>query len=358
MMYQDSDSKENESKTPDMGLDFLRNRSSFAPKAQAQSDQSPMSLKTIADAFGMNRDYDQFANGMCTDQGQNRPMSLLESVVAGFKKDPDSDGFANASDKELNGLAPLAGLYRSNNSKGDDERIAREEVKDLLTSGPARRWKKVLDETLNRNKMDVGTEEFRSNMWRVTVEDANTELGKVTDRLGMLPQGFDPDDTMLFWMANNVITQTCRDIVESTRNNEMYGCANLGRDTTAYLGGQSLQTYPTTILSNAWDDEHAAAAMSHEVSHLVSFRVRQILVKHDEWREANGAVQMDRAEFKRLLGKFDDLNRGLDDDDAAYFNHRTGRVEIDKQSDVWSALHRFVDEYIAGIQRAARRRRK
>lgn len=229
-----------------------------------------------------------------------------------------------------------------------------EMLEEILENPQTRRWRRNLDAAFRMRNGQVAAQDVVDRLWTTTVNDANTELDLITELLGMPMRHFDPEDVYLRWMAENDVQQTCRRV--TGREDRLFGCANLGRDALGYPGSPSFAPPATVFLSDDWDDEHVAAAMQHECSHLALHRVRQIIEKHDALLEKSGIVRMDRVEYGELLSKFDQLNQKLDEEDAAWFNPRTATVEINKQSDVWQELYRLVDEYIRGVEKAGRKR--
>lgn len=261
---------------------------------------------------------------------------------------PNSGTFGNGAPRFSPGYLP-ASQFAIRKTMLEDEML-----EEILENPQTRRWKRNLDAAFRMRNGQVAAQNVVDRLWTTTVNDANTELDLITDLLGMPTHRFNPEDVYLRWMADYHVQQACRKI--TGREDRLFGCANLARDTLAYPGSPSFAPPATVFLSDDWDDEHVAAAMQHECSHLALHRVRQIVERHDALLEKSGIARMDRGEYKELLSKFAQLNRQLDEEDAAWFNPRTATVEINKQSDVWQHLYGLVDEYIRGVEKAGRKR--
>ena len=375
MIHQNFNSKENESKTPDMGLSFLKNwggpaahpqspasrattpigalldalskdrENTPASHLQSPAERASMPLDAIADALNVSRNTDRSANGF--GAGWERKAPPPEMITAAMNQKPAADSPVNDSGMGLSFLNPHAWPLASIDSVDKNERIAREETKDLLTNRPTRRWKKALDDALSGWDADGSRKEFAERLWDKTIDGMNDAIGKFGRMIGVVPELFGKERDGLLWEAMNDIEQRCRHVVDD-RQDRMYGCTNLQGVSLEYPGGPLPMPMNTTFLAYEWGDEYLAAAMHHEASHQAIHRVRQMIDMDLAYRKRiRGDLPIDEQEYAELEDFFEDLERRMDQTDLSAFNPATGKIQIDKMSDAISDLEGLVDWYIS-----------
>ena len=275
-------------------------------------------------------------------------MSPLGSLLAGLKNNPNFVGFADGDDAETERTAPLDTL---NPLYGDSakraERRMQEETQALLTNGPTRRWKKALDDALNGWNGNGDREAFAERLWGKTIDGMNVALEKFGNEIGVNAELFGKERDGLLWEAMNDIEQRCRHVVDD-RHDRMYGCTNLQGVPLEYPGGPLFMPMNTTFLAYEWDDDNLAAAMQHEASHLAVHRVWQMIEMDLAYRQKiYGVPPIDEQDYDQLESEIKALDQHLDQTDWSAFNPTTGKIEIDKSSDVISNLEELVKWYLS-----------
>lgn len=300
---------------------------------------------TIADVLNVNRNTEQSANGV--GAGWERRTPSPEMIAAAMNQNPAADGLVNNSKMGLRALNPNMWPLASIDSVDKDERIAQAETKDLLTNRPIRRWKKALDDALSGWDADGSRKEFAERLWDKTIDGMNVALEKFGNEIGVNAELFGKERDGLLWEAMNDIEQRCRHVVDD-RHDRMYGCTNLQGVPLEYPGSPLSMPMNTTFLAYEWGDDHLAAAMDHEASHLVVRRVWQMIAMDLAYRKKiYGALPIDEQECARLESEVVKLNQHLDRTDWSVFNPTTGKIEIDKESDVISDLEELVKWYLS-----------
>lgn len=187
-------------------------------------------------------------------------------------------------------------------------------------------------------------ESFFYQRWNWALEQATEMFRPIAEKLGEQNVQFNPQNDRLIINDLNKVSEKCKGIVSSDRNNDYFACT----EQNAWHGDLSapyIKPSSTTYLAQEWATDFVENAFNHELSHQALVSVRQMLKKDHQRRRRNGEISLSDETYDAFMRKFAECNSLLDDMDKARLDSKTRKIVIDKKSDVFPILRAIVDAY-------------
>lgn len=199
--------------------------------------------------------------------------------------------------------------------------------------------------------LDSGSETngFYERHWNWALAQATAMLQPIAEKLGQRNVSFSPQNDELLVLPMEQINEDCHGVLGDLSSRNLYGCTTQ-EDWHGRLDEDYVKPRSTTYLAQEWASDYISNAAHHELSHQAIVSVRQMLQKDHMNRRNNGYRSLSDISYKCLMNRFAKMDRDLDFMDVAKVDERTGKVVIDKQSDVWPRLNDLVDIYVEFLQ--------
>jgi|GEM_PF-4345054 len=185
---------------------------------------------------------------------------------------------------------------------------------------------------------------FFYRRWDWALAQATEMFKPIAEKLGEQNVQFNSQNDRLFVSDLNKVSEKCKEIVKSNRNNDYFGCT----EQDAWRGDLSapyVKPKSATYIAQEWAADFVDNAFNHELSHQALTSVRQMLQKDHQRRRRNGEISLNDETYDAFMREFDKFDTLLDDMDKARLDSTTRKIVIDKKSDVFPLLRAIVDAY-------------
>lgn len=202
------------------------------------------------------------------------------------------------------------------------------------------------DEFLDSNQNVKG---FYERHWDWALAQATAMMQPIAEKFGQRNVVFSTPNDELVVLPKDEVDEVCHGILETLSPRKFYGCTTQ-EDWRGQFDEDYLKPQSTTYLAQEWAVDYISNAAHHELSHQAIISVRQILQKDHKNRRNNGYRSLSDVAYKCIMERFSKMDRELDFMDVAKVDEKTGKIVIDKKSDVWPMLKALADVYCSFLQ--------
>lgn len=190
---------------------------------------------------------------------------------------------------------------------------------------------------------------FYNRHWKWALAQATEMMRPIAERFGNQNVSFSTETDDLVVDSRDEINKLCQGALGTDSLRNLYGCTTQD-GWRGLLDDAFIKPMSTTYLAEDWAYEYISNAAHHELSHQAIVTVRQMLQKDHKNRRNKGDVSLDDITFDCFMDRFKKIDLELDAMDVAHIDKRTGKIVIDKKSDVWPMLRAMVDVYCKFIR--------
>lgn len=194
---------------------------------------------------------------------------------------------------------------------------------------------------------------FYNRHWKWALAQATEMMRPLAERFGNHSVSFSAENDDLVIDSKESINELCHGVLGTESPRDLFGCTTQDDWLGAYNDAFS-KPPSTTYLAEDWAYEYISNAAHHELSHQAIVTVRQMLQKDHKNRRNKGDVSLDDITFDCFMNQFKKIDSELDAMDSAHIDKQTGKIVIDKKSDVWPMLNAVVDVYCEYIRNGIR----